>query len=221
LDVVDTGGVTIPAPPVEPESREDSVPEVQKNSECSGKNNGESVSETEQPIFENANIVSKTGSDPARCLPSLTTVGPIQQLGQTTYILLPPNTPLRFLSNTSVLSAGVSQTLLENQIIAETNSASYKNKPDKPCPIGTNHLSTVETALAAQESGETGKENTFATKDKDSRVFTPFNSSHPNQLLESMPQLNALDLAEVINACNQPSSSNDSMFEKLLGMSGM
>ena len=47
------------------------------------------------------------------------------------------------------------------------------------------------------------------------------NSLSSSQLLENMPQLDALDLAEVMDSCNQGSGEeSNSMFERFLGISG-
>lgn len=159
--MVDTGGVTIPASPVD-HNEEPTVPEIiQEN----GKENAEASA------IEATKETPPAPTTTTRSIESIVTLPPTTT-GQTTYILLPPNTPLPFITNmntANIIHSGVS------------------SAPQ----------SLHQEGLAVSE------ENNLSSKGLE------------------MPHLDALDLAEVINAaCNQPSSSNDSMFEKLLGMSG-
>jgi hypothetical protein len=143
----------------------------------------------------------------------LGTSGPILQLGQTTYILLPPNTPLPFLASNGHSSSG-------EEIGQHANSNINGNgKEDLP------HLD-----LLHEHDDELIRDALLLNTSSSS------NSCETARLLENIQQLDALDLADVmtLTATNsstsngvclreqqQSSSNEDSMFERLLGMSGI
>jgi len=150
----------------------------------------------------------------------LGTSGPILQLGQTTYILLPPNTPLPFLASAT---------------LPTTSSPSIPTAPHSP---------SICEQLPQNDDEELSQIHDSHCRDSllsSARGLSPLcntnsSSSMPIQLLENIQNLDALDLADVmalttssnsnismsnVNGLSSSNTGDESMFERYLGMPGI